>query len=218
MGNHCACAPFLDRDDAGRQLAEKLASHAGRLDVIVLGLPRGGVPVAARVAEKLDVPLDVFVVRKLGVPWHSELAMGAIASGGMRVLNDEVLSSIRISREEIEAVAAREISELERREQIYLGERRVPDVRGKTVIVVDDGVATGATMSAAIAALRLAGAARIVAAAPVVASDTCARLRREADDLVCVLAPENFYGVGQWYADFAQTTDEEVREALKRGG
>jgi predicted phosphoribosyltransferase len=162
MGTHGACASFLDRDDAGRQLAEKLAAHAGRPDVIVLGLPRGGVPVAARVAEKLDVPLDVFVVRKLGVPWYSELAMGAIASGGIRVLNDEVLSSIRLSGEELEAVAARESSELERREQVYRGARPAPDVRGKTVIIVDDGVATGATMSAAVAALRQSGATRIV--------------------------------------------------------
>ena len=207
---------FRDRTDAGRQLAAKLAAYADRSDVLVLALPRGGVPVAFEVARELHAPLDVFLVRKLGVPGHEELAMGAIASGGVRVLNEDVVRMLRISDDVIDAVGAEERQELERRERTYRGNRPAPDVRGRTVILVDDGLATGSTMRAAIAALRQQRPARIVVAVPVGAPETCAEFQGEADEAVCARTPEPFYAVGLWYGDFSQTTDEEVHDLLER--
>jgi predicted phosphoribosyltransferase len=207
---------FRDRFEAGRVLAGRLLKYANRPDVLVLALPRGGVPVAFEVARALHAPLDVFLVRKLGVPGHEELAMGAIASGGVRVLNDEVVRALHIPDEEIDAVAAEEERELERRAQAYRDGRPAPDVRGRIVILIDDGLATGSTMRAAVAALRQQGPARIVVAVPVGAAETCAELQEEADEAVCARAPEPFYAVGLWYEDFAQTTDEEVHELLQR--
>ncbi len=207
---------FQDRIEAGRALAWALRDYARRPDVIVLALPRGGVPVAFEVARELGAPLDVFVVRKLGTPGQEELALGAIASGGTRVLNNEVVDNLRISREAIDAVSRREQAELERRERQFRGEKPPLDVSGKTVILIDDGLATGSTMRAAIAALRAKGPARIVVAVPVAAASTCDRLRFEADEMICLFAPEEFYAVGEWYRDFSQTTDEEVRELLQR--
>jgi predicted phosphoribosyltransferase len=207
---------FRDRAEAGRALAQKLRAYAGRDDVVVLGLPRGGVPVALEVARALDAPLDVFLVRKLGVPGHEELAMGAIASGGVRVLSEDVVRHLNLSPRAIEAVAFAEQRELQRREREYRGDEPPPDVRGKTVILVDDGLATGATMRAAVAALRRQGPARIVVAVPVAAASTCEELRDIADEVVCALTPEPFFAVGQWYHDFSQTTDEEVRELRRR--
>ena len=209
-------AAFRDRTEAGQLLAERLTDYAGRPDVLVLALPRGGVPVAYEVARALVAPLDVFVVRKLGVPGHEELAMGAIASGGEYVLNDDVVEALRIPRHVIEAVSARELRELERRERAYRGDRPAPKVRGRTVILVDDGLATGATMRAAVHALRRLGPARIVVAVPTAAPSTCEEFRHEADECVCNITPEPFHGVGLWYEDFSQTTDDEVRDLLKR--
>jgi putative phosphoribosyl transferase len=174
------------------------------------------VPVASEVARALGAPLDVFVVRKLGVPGHEELAMGAIASGGVCMLNDDVVQALRIPRRVIEAVAARELRELERRERAYRGDRPAPEVRGRTVILVDDGLATGSTMRAAVAALRRLGPARIVVAVPTAAPATCEEFRHEADECVCDITPDPFYAVGLWYEDFSQTTDDEVRELLER--
>jgi putative phosphoribosyl transferase len=205
---------FRDRSEAGEFLAEELTSYSDKPNVIVLALPRGGVPVGAQVAKKLNVPLDVFVVRKLGLPGHPELAMGAIATGGVRVLNGDVVDSLRISDEVIEAVTANEQRELARRERSYRDDLPPPEVEGKIVIVVDDGIATGSTMVAAVAALRQLGAGRIVVAAPTIARSTCDYLRKTADDVVAVIVPEEFYGVGQWYEDFSQTTDEEVHQLL----
>ena len=205
---------FQDRADAGRQLAEELLEYGGRDDVIVLALPRGGVPVGFEVAHRLNVPLDVFVVRKLGVPGHEELAMGAIASGGVRVLNEDVLYVIPDAQAIVEMVTATERAELERRERNYRDERPPPDVRGKTVILVDDGLATGATMRAAAAALRQQGTAKIIIAVPVGAPSTCHEIRNAADDVICLISPGSFIGVGQYYEDFSQTTDEEVRDLL----
>jgi putative phosphoribosyl transferase len=207
---------FRDRRDAGEQLAEKLRHYAGRDDVVVLALPRGGVPVAFEVARDLSAPLDVFVVRKLGVPWHPELAMGAIASGGIRVLNPDVIGPLGISDDAIEEVAEDEGRELERREAAYRDGWSRPDVYNKIVILVDDGLATGSTMRAAVRAIRRRMPGRVVVAIPVGASDTCREMRSEADEVVCVVTPEPFYGVGSWYDDFSQTTDEEVRELLTR--
>lgn len=205
---------FHDRREAGRQLARKLLSYAGCADVLVLGLPRGGVPVAFEVAQALRLPLDVFIVRKLGVPGYEELAMGAIASGGVRVLNEDVVARLANAERTLEDVTARETRELGRREAEYRAERPALDVRGKTVIVVDDGLATGATMRAAVAALRQRGVAKIVVAVPVGAPDTCAEFESEADEIVCVNTPQSFHGVGQFYEDFSQTTDDEVRSLL----
>jgi predicted phosphoribosyltransferase len=202
---------FRDRRDAGRQLAAELDEYAGRPDVLVLALPRGGVPVGFEVARALRSPLDVFLVRKLGVPGHEELAMGAIASGGVRVLNESVLRMVPVAPERVDAVARREQAELERRERSYRGDQTPPEVRGRTVILVDDGLATGASMRAAAAALRRMGPARLVVAVPVAARETCHELRADVDDLVCALTPEPFYAVGLWYDDFAQTTDAEVQ-------
>lgn len=209
-------AAFRDRADAGRQLAQRLRDYAGRDDVLVLALPRGGVPVAYEVAAALDVPLDVFLVRKLGVPGQEELAMGAIASGGVRVLNDHVVRTLGISEEEIDRVAVQEQRELERRERAYRKGRPPPELRDRTVILIDDGLATGSTMRAAIDAVRQQGAREVIVAVPVAAVSTCEEFRREVDDIVCAQTPEPFYAVGLWYEDFSQTTDEEVYELLER--
>ena len=207
---------FRDRVEAGRLLAKQLTKYARRSDVLVLALPRGGVPVAFEVAQALHAPLDVYVVRKLGVPGHEELAMGAIASGGVRVLNGSVIESLGIPDASIDAVAAREFRELQRRERAYRAGRAAPDVQGRTVILVDDGIATGSTMRAAVEALRQLEAARVVVATPTAASSTVREMRPEVDEFVAVIMPEEFYGVGQWYEDFSQTTDEEVRALLER--
>ena len=206
--------PFRDRAEAGRRLARKLAAYAGKPDVIVLALPRGGVPVGYEVARAISAPLDVFVVRKLGVPGHEELAMGAIASGNVRVLNDDVVRALRIPRDVIDRVAAEELIELERREQLYRGGRPAADVRGRTAILVDDGLATGASMSAAVAALRQLNPKRIVVAVPVAAASACEAFRRLVDEVVCEMTPESFQAVGIWYNDFSQTTDDEVRALM----
>jgi putative phosphoribosyl transferase len=205
---------FCDRADAGRQLLSKLGAYQGRPDVVVLGLPRGGIPVAYEVARGLGAPLDVFVVRKLGVPGQEELAMGAIATGGVRVVNRDVVDALHIPPDVLDRAAAEELRELERREQSYRGERPQPRVEGRTVILVDDGLATGSTMRAAVAALRQQGPARIVVAVPVAAPSTCADLRREVEEVVCFATPEPFLAVGRFYDDFSQTTDEEVTALL----
>jgi len=206
---------FRDRSEAGRQLADELGRYAGRDDVVVLALPRGGVPVGYEVARALGAPLDVFLVRKLGAPGREEFAMGAIASGGVRVLNEEAVYGLRIPPEVIERVAEQERRELERREREYRDDRPTPDVRGKVVILVDDGLATGTTMRAAVAALRRSDPGRIVVAVPVGSPETCAELSTEADEAVCLREPDPFYSVGAWYEDFTQTTDEEVRALLR---
>ena len=211
---------FRDRDEAGDLLGRELARLLTRRDdVVVLALPRGGVPVAYGVARALDVPLDVFIVRKLGVPGHEELAMGAIASGGVRVLNRDVLDYMPVPQRMIDAVAAREQQELERREREYRGARPPLDVKDKSVIVVDDGLATGSTMRAAVAALRKMEPRRIIIAVPVAAESTCRDFRAEgiADDVVCLRTPEPFQAVGLWYSDFTQTSDDEVHALLSRG-
>src|SRR4051812_13190717 len=197
---------FRDRTDAGGQLAAKLTAYAGRPGVLVLALPRGGVPIAFEVARALRAPLDVFLVRKLGVPGQEELAMGALATGGVRVLNDDVVQARGIPDEVIDAVAAEEQRELERRERLYRGGRPAPRVESRTVILVDDGLATGSTMRAAVAALRRQRPARIVVAVPVGAPQTCEDFQDEADEAVCARTPEPFHAVGAWYDDFAQTT------------
>lgn len=207
---------YEDRREAGQKLAQKLVRYADRPDVIVLGLPRGGVPVAFEVARALNAPLDIFLVRKLGVPGHSELAMGAIASGGVRVLNEDVVRSLAISGQVIERVAAREQWELQRRERAYRGDKPAPDVRNRTVILIDDGLATGASMKAAVDALRTMGPARIVVAVPVAPPETCAEFKDDVDEIVCAATPRPFFGVGAWYRDFSQTTDAEVKEFLRR--
>ncbi len=209
-------AIYRDRRDAGRVLAERLRGYAGRPDTLVLALPRGGVPVAYEVAEALGLPLDIFLVRKLGVPGHEELAMGAIASGGVRVLNPAVVEGLAIPDRVIDAAAEREAVELERREHEYRDARPKPIVRDRTVILVDDGLATGATMRAAAKALREAGAKRLVVAVPVADEQTCADLRSLADEVECAATPEPFYAVGLWYEDFSPTSDEEVRALLSR--
>jgi len=197
-------------------LAAKLTRYADRTDVLVLALPRGGVPVAFEVAQVLHAPLDIFLVRKLGLPGHPEMAMGAIASGNVRVLNDDVVRKLRIPADVIDKVAAKERAELQRRERTYRGDRPARDVRGRTVILVDDGLATGSTMRAAISGLRQQGPARIVVAVPVGAPETCAEFQNEADEAICARTPEPFYAVGLWYQDFSQTTDAEVRDFLER--
>ncbi|MEO5719037.1 MAG: phosphoribosyltransferase [Chthoniobacterales bacterium] len=205
---------FRDRMHAGELLAAKLANYADQPDVLVLALPRGGVPIGAQVARKLNVPLDVFVVRKLGLPGHPELAMGAIASGGVRVFNGDVVNAFRIPDEVINAVTAAEFQELKRREQSYRDDLPPPEVEGKTIILVDDGIATGSTMMAAVSALRQLNPARIVVAAPTIARSTYEYLRENADSVAAVVVPAEFYGVGQWYDDFTQTSDEEVHRLL----
>ena len=206
--------PFADRRHAGKQLAIQLAAYASRSDVLVLALPRGGVPVAFEVARALGAPLDVFLVRKLGVPGHEELAMGAIATGGVRVLNEEVTSRIPISSSAIEEVARREEQELKRRERLYRGDRAPPSVQGRTVFLIDDGLATGSTMRAAATALRKMQPSKIIVAVPVAAAETCDDLRSEVDEVICGATPEPFMAVGAWYSDFEQTSDHEVRELL----
>jgi putative phosphoribosyl transferase len=208
-------ALFRDRSDAGRHLATKLAAYAGRPDVVVLALPRGGVPVAAEVARRLGAPLDVCLVRKIGVPGQEELALGAIASGGAQVLNDTIVRELAISDTLIDALAQRERKELERRERLYRGARPFPDVDGRVVILIDDGLATGATMRAAVEALRTRRPARLVVAVPVGAPETCAELESLADEVTCAVTPQPFHAVGLWYDDFQQTTDEEVRTLLE---
>ena len=207
---------FRDRHEAGRFLAERLATYTDRSDVVILALPRGGVPVAFEVAAALHVPLDVMVVRKLGVPGHEELAMGAIASGGVQVVNQEVVRHLGLSQAVLESAAATEYQELTRRERAYRGNREVATVEGRTVILVDDGLATGSTMRAAVAALRQRNPARIVIAVPTAAPDTCDEMKVAVDEMVCATTPTPFYGVGQWYDDFSQTTDEEVRDLLEQ--
>jgi predicted phosphoribosyltransferase len=207
-------APFADRRDAGEKLADKLKEYENRPDVLVLALPRGGVPVAYEVASALGAPLDVFLVRKLGVPGYEELAMGAIATGGVSVLNEDVTTSIGLSDSAISEVRDREQKELERREQLYRGNRAPLDVQGHTVILIDDGLATGSTMRAAIAALRKMSPAKIVVAVPVAAPETCETIRNEVDDIICAVTPEPFLAVGTWYSDFSQTSDDEVRDLL----
>jgi putative phosphoribosyl transferase len=209
-------ARFRDRFDAGRILAQKLSKYAGRDDVLVFGLPRGGVPVAFEVAKALGAPLDVFIVRKLGLPFHEELAMGAIASGGVRVIDEDLVRQFGISKADLDAVIADEETELERREQQYRGDRPFPNVAGRTVILVDDGLATGSSMRVAVAALRHENPASIVVAVPIAPPDTCAMLRQEAEEVVCASTPEPFFAVGLWYEDFSQTEDEEVHDLLER--
>ena len=205
---------YRDRHDAGKRLAERLRAYAHRLDVLVLALPRGGVPVAYEVARALKVPLDVFIVRKLGVPSHEEFAMGAIASGGIRVLNNDVTRALHIPERVVEEVTAGEQRELERREQLYRDDRPAPDVKGRTVILIDDGLATGATMRAALQALRQQQPARLIVAVPVAAPSTCLEFLGEADDIVCAFTPDPFFAVGLWYQNFEQTSDQEVHDLL----
>jgi putative phosphoribosyl transferase len=209
---------FRDRADAGRQLGEALKARYGdRPDVLVLALPRGGVPVAYEVSQILKAPLDIFVVRKLGVPGHEELAMGAIATGGAIVFNDEVVDNLGIPKSAIDRVIGRERAELERREREYRGNHPPPEVGGKTILLVDDGLATGASMHAAVQAVRALGPAAVVIAVPVAAASTCSRLRPFVDDIVCLTTPEPFYAVSAWYEDFSQTTDEEVYSLVYDG-
>lgn len=208
---------FKDRAEAGRLLGEELVAYArGKKNVIVLGLPRGGLPVAREVAEKIGAPLDVMVVRKLGVPGWEELAMGAIASGGVRVLNHDVMRSLHISEKALEKEVGLEMKELKRRELAYRGHAGAPEVKGRTVLLVDDGIATGSTMRAAVEALRLQGAAAIVVAVPVAAADTCREIESTVDRLVTLMRPEVFGAVGHWYEQFPQVEDEEVREILEQ--
>lgn len=207
---------FRDRIDAGRQLAERLTAYRNGNNVVVLALPRGGVPVGFEVARELNAPLDVFLVRKLGVPFQPELAMGAIASGGVRILSEDLIAELQIPRQLVDEVASRELLELERRNGLYRGDRASLPLKGRTVIVVDDGLATGSTMEAAIVALRLHDPERIVVAVPVGAAETCERLARLADQVVCAETPRPFNAVGLWYSRFDQTTDEEVIDLLRR--
>jgi putative phosphoribosyl transferase len=206
---------FRNRREAGRRLAAELREYAGRPDAIVLALPRGGVPVGYEIAEALHVPLDVFVVRKLGLPWQEELAMGALASGNVRVLDEDLIRVARVTPEDIAHVTAVEQAELERRERRYRGDRPFPHLQGRTIILVDDGLATGSTMRAAVAALRKEQPARIVVAVPVSATETCDAFRDIADEIICAETPEPFQAVGLWYEDFSQTTDDEVHELLE---
>lgn len=208
--------PFKNRTEAGRLLASKLVAFRGRSDLLVLALPRGGVPVAFEVADALHSPLDIFVVRKLGVPGQEELAFGAIATGGVRVINDDVARSMHLSPEQIEATVVREQAELARRERSYRGHRPIPNPTARTIILVDDGLATGATMLAASRALRQENPSKIVVAVPVAAPAVCEEFRSEVDEIICAITPEPFYAVGLWYEDFSQITDEEVRHFLDR--
>lgn len=209
---------FQDRADAGRQLAARLTAYTNRSDLIVLALPRGGVPVAYEVAQRLHVPLDVFLVRKLGVPGHPELAMGAIAEGGVEVLSENLIRDVGIPHTLVRQVAVRERLELDRRDQIYRGGRRLSPVRGQVVILIDDGLATGSSMQAAVLALKPLAPSRIIVAVPVGARETCVRLSHVADQVVCLEMPEPFQAVGLWYDVFTQTTDEEVRRLLGEAG
>jgi predicted phosphoribosyltransferase len=214
--NPIVSLPFRDRIEAGRLLRTRLDAYAGRPDTIVFALPRGGVPVAAQVAEGLRAPLFVFVVRKLGVPGREELAMGAITSGGKRLINRAVTSELNIPERKIDEAAWRETREMQRREQLYARGRRMPDVKNKTIILVDDGIATGSSMVLAVQALREQGAGRIVVAVPVAPGDAVSQLEHLADEFICLAVPEPFVAVGQWYQDFAQVTDHEVCFTLDR--
>jgi putative phosphoribosyl transferase len=207
---------FQDRVEAGRKLAEQLQKYANREDVIVLGIPRGGVPVAFEVAKALKAPLDIFVSRKLGTPGQEELAFGAVASGGVRVLDQEIVESVGISDQQMEQITEKVRMEVERREKLYRGDRPALKLEAKTVILVDDGIATGSSMRAAIAALRLLKPARIVVAVPVAPLSTCKHLKQEADELICVRTPEFFFAIGEFYSDFSQLEDQEVTEILKQ--
>jgi predicted phosphoribosyltransferase len=209
---------FKDRRHAGQLLAGALGEFAGRNDVMVLGLPRGGVPVAFEVALALRVPLDVLVVRKLGLPGWEELAMGAVSNGGVRVLNQEVIRGSRVTLEQIEAVTAREVAELRRRELAFRGQSGAPGIAGKTVLLIDDGIATGSSIHAAVKVLRAQGPEAIVIAVPVTSAEAMARLKPEVDDFVSLMVPEDFRAVGQWYEDFDQTSDEAVKELLAEAG
>lgn len=208
--------PYHNRTEAARALVASLRHYAGRTDVLVLGLPRGGVPIAYEIATALDASLDLLLVRKLGLPGHEELAMGAIASGDIRVLNPEVVDRLHIPSEVIDRVTATEQQELRRRDETYRGQRPVPNFEGKCIILVDDGLATGSTMRAAIAAVRQQKPARLVVAAPVAPPSTVAALRQEVDEVICPARPEPFFGIGQWYEDFAPVADAEVRALLER--
>lgn len=205
---------FTDRREAGRELAKQMPRTAAPADTLVLALPRGGVPVAYEIAQALDADLDVFLVRKLGTPGHEELAMGAIASGGVRVLNDEVVGMLGLRDDQIDAVAARELAELERREAAYRRGRSMPPIAGRTVVLVDDGLATGSTMRAAAEAVKKQKPARLIVAVPVGAAETCTAMREVADEVICARTPRPFSAVGQWYDDFSQTSDEEVNALL----
>jgi predicted phosphoribosyltransferase len=208
--------PFRNRTDAGKALAAHLMKYAGQSDVLVLALPRGGVPVAYEVATAIGAPLDVFVVRKLGMPGHEEYAIGAVASGGVRVMDDEIVRGLAISPAAVEQVAVRELAELRRRERAYRGDRPEPEIAGRTIILIDDGLATGSSMRAAVRALLARNPARIVVAVPIAARDSCAAFEREVDEVVCVVTPEPFHAVGLWYEDFGQTSDREVHELLDK--
>lgn len=207
--------PFIDRTDAGKHLAEQLLSYRDEPNLLVLALPRGGVPVAVEVASALNAPLDVFLVRKLGAPGQEELAIGAVASGGVRVLNSDVVAHLHITDAELATVTAAEQAELERREHVYRQGRPFPQIHNHTLILVDDGLATGATMRAAVRALREQRPARLIVAVPVAAPDTCAAFRADVDDIVCAITPEPFIAVGRWYEDFSQLTDEDVQRYLE---
>ena len=209
-------AIFKDRRDAGRKLAQKLSAYANRSDVIVLALPRGGVPVAYEVALALNAPLDIFTVRKLGLPGHEELAMGAIASGGARVINQDVVRTFSIPQGVVEAVAKQELKELERRERACRGDREMREIHDRTAILIDDGLATGASMQAALMGLRARDPARIVVAVPTAPLETCEAFQQLVDEMICTTTPEPFYGVGQWYEDFSQVTDEQVQTLLEQ--
>jgi putative phosphoribosyl transferase len=209
-GNHA----FQDRAEAGKLLAEKLLKYRDQADLLVLALPRGGVPVAMEVAHALHAPLDVFLVRKLGVPGQEELALGAVATGGVRVLNQDVMQSLHISQEELDTVTTAEQQELERRQRAYRDARPAPEIRDHTIILIDDGLATGASMRAAVLAVRQQHPKRIVVAVPAAAPETCDEFRGEVDEIICAITPFPFYGVGLWYEDFSQVTDEEVRSSL----
>lgn len=210
--------PYRDRTDAGKRLGRELAGRNLPGEILVLGLPRGGVPVAAEVAKTLKAPLDVVIVRKLGVPWQPELAMGALAGGSPPVLDGTIIRALNISKSEVDAAIARETAEIARREKAYRAGHPAPEVQGKTVILVDDGVATGSTMEAGLRSLRGSHPGRLVVAIPVASSEACRLLAEEADDLVCLATPDHFEAVGQWYEDFTQVTDEEVRQLLKQRG
>ena len=209
-------ALFEDRVDAGKKLAKELSKYANRSDVLILALPRGGVPVAFEVAKELNVKMDVFIVRKLGVPGNEELAMGAISSDNVLVLNEDIVKSFQIPERVINMVAENELKELKRRERTYRGDRPNPEISGSTVILIDDGLATGATMRAAASAIKTKNPAKIVVAVPTGAPDTCEIFKKEVDEVICVATPEPFYGVGAWYGNFSQTTDEEVCELLDK--
>jgi putative phosphoribosyl transferase len=207
--------PFKDRRDGGRKLAQKLSVYASQPNMLILALPRGGVPVAYEVALTLNVSLDIFLVRKLGLPGREELAIGAIASGGVRILNTDIIRMLSVPEEVINFVARKELQELQRRERLYRGHRPSPEVRDRKVILIDDGLATGASMRAAVAGLRAQHPSRIIIAVPAAAAETCDALRSEVDDVICAITPEPFYGVSRWYEDFSQVTDEEVRTLLE---